>query len=267
MMATTQPTSLPFESPPESVTSLNEIALDEALDISDPLRHLRTDASDFARDDEDTVVVPSQPRSILGETIRLTFPVDSPLVSISLKVDASHGCGGIAWPAGEVLSNYIAFRGVEYLQGKNIVEVGSGTGLVGLVAGALGGTVWITDQAPLLGIMQQNVSLNNLQSCVSVRELNWGETPPSDIPLPELILAADCVYFEPAFPLLVQTLSEMAVNGSTEILFCYKKRRKADKRFFTMLKKKFSWEEVGDDPNREIYNREAISLLTLTKRP
>lgn len=139
MMATTQPTSLLFESPPESATTrLNEIALDEALDISDPLRHLRTDASDFARDDEDTVVVPSQPRSILGETIRLTFPVDSPLVSISLKVDASHGCGGIAWPAGEVLSNYIAFRGVEYLQGKNIVEVGSGTGLVGLVAGALG---------------------------------------------------------------------------------------------------------------------------------
>lgn len=47
----------------------------------------------------------------------------------------------------QVLSNYIAFRGVEYLQGKNVVEVGSGTGLVGLVAGALGGTVWITDQA------------------------------------------------------------------------------------------------------------------------
>lgn len=92
--------------------------------------------------------------------------------------------------------------------------------------------------------MQQNVTLNNLQSCVSVHELNWGETPPSDIPPPELILAADCVYFEPAFPLLVQTLSEMAVSGSTEILFCYKKRRKADKRFFTMLKKKFSWAEV-----------------------
>lgn len=115
--------------------------------------------------------------------------------------------------------------------------------------------------------MQQNVTLNGLQSCVSVRELNWGETLPSDIPPPELILAADCVCFEPAFPLLVQTLSEMAVGGSTEILFCYKKRRKADKRFFTMLKKKFSWEEVEDDPNREVYNREAISLLTLTKRP
>lgn len=101
-MAVTQPPPLLFDNLPEPVASLNEIALDEALDILDPLRHLRTDANGFARDDEDTVVVPSQPRSILGETIRLTFPAESPLVSISLKVDASHGCGGIAWPAGEV---------------------------------------------------------------------------------------------------------------------------------------------------------------------
>jgi hypothetical protein len=112
MMTITQPTSLPFDNPPDT-TSLNEIALDEALDALDPLRHLRTDsdASNFARDDEDTVaIIPLQPRSILGETIRLTFPVDFPRVSISLKVDASHGCGGIAWPAGEVGSYLLHAR-------------------------------------------------------------------------------------------------------------------------------------------------------------
>ena len=42
---------------------------------------------------------------------------------------------------------------------------------------------------------------------------------------PDLILAADCVYLEPAFPLLVQTLSELS-DSTTEILFSYKKRRK-----------------------------------------
>jgi predicted nicotinamide N-methyase len=47
----------------------------------------------------------------------------------------------------------------------------------------------------------------------------------TDIPRLDLILAADCVYFEPAFPLLVQTLSDLA-DTTTEILFCYKKRRK-----------------------------------------
>jgi hypothetical protein len=52
-----------------------------------------------------------------------------------------------------------------------------------------------------------------------------GSPLPLDIPRPNLILAADCVYFEPAFPLLVQTLSDLA-DTTTEILFCYKKRRK-----------------------------------------
>ena len=98
---------------------------------------------------------------------------------------------------------------------------------------------------PLLGIMKQNVSLNQLESCVNVAELNWsrllflhaskhladtffarGEPVPADIPKPDLILAADCVYFEPAFPLLVQTLAELVPDRSTEVLFCYKKRRK-----------------------------------------
>ena len=110
-----------------------------------------------------------------------------------------------------------------------------------------------------------------------------GEPIPAAISKPDLILAADCVYFEPAFPLLVQTLDELAMRDDPEILFCYKKRRKADKRFFTMLRKRFNWVEVNtctglpciigsllfevdDDPEKEEYNRNAISLLRLTRK-
>lgn len=42
----------------------------------------------------------------------------------------------------------------------------------------------------------------------------------------DLVLAADCVYFEPAFPLLVDTLVDLVAHDNPEILFCYKKRRK-----------------------------------------
>ena len=91
--------------------------------------------------------------------------------------------------------------------------------------------------------MRKNVEMNRLESCVAVAELNWcvlfssvigpqacslfrGTTdPPPDIPRPDVILAADCVYFEPAFPLLAKTLADLA-DKSTEVLFCYKKRRK-----------------------------------------
>jgi protein N-lysine methyltransferase METTL21A len=71
-----------------------------------------------------------------------------------------------------------------------------------------------------------------------------GEPLPPNMPNPELILAADCVYLENTFPLLVQTLSD-ASETSTEILFCYQKRRKADRRFFALLKKIFSWTEAS----------------------
>ncbi|ANB13525.1 hypothetical protein AWJ20_1821 [Sugiyamaella lignohabitans] len=46
------------------------------------------------------------------------------------------GCGGKLWPAGELLSRYMIRRGVDGY--KNIVELGSGTGLVGLVTLCLG---------------------------------------------------------------------------------------------------------------------------------
>ena len=88
-----------------------------------------------------------------------------------------------------MLSRYIARRG--RLEGQTVLELGSGTGLVGLVAGKLGAQVWITDQAcvshmlpaslvlpthitsPLLSIMQRNVEMNDLSSRVHVAELDW----------------------------------------------------------------------------------------------
>ncbi|KIK08489.1 hypothetical protein K443DRAFT_128426 [Laccaria amethystina LaAM-08-1] len=215
------------------------------------------------------VVLPHQSHSISNSILHLYFShpwqtLPHPL-SIDLVLDASPGCGGVAWPAGQILATYLIQKGTDFVSGRNTIELGSGTGLVGLLAGILGGNVWITDQSPLLPIMRRNVSMNNLCNTVKVAELRWGSPIPPEIPRPDLILAADCVYFEPTFPLLVQTLTDLA-DATTEILFCYKKRRKADKRFFALLKKTFTWEEVQDDSNRSVYNREAITLLRLSKK-
>ncbi|KAJ7047670.1 putative methyltransferase-domain-containing protein [Mycena alexandri] len=228
-------------------------------DDRDPLDH-------FMKQGSDVSIVPIQTPSVRhGEMLQLSFPgVDSDAITIDLMLDASPGCGGVAWPAGEVLAQYLVKRGPNSLHGKNVLELGSGTGLVGLVAGMLGGTVCLTDQAPLIKIMGENVQINKLSHLCAVWELNWGDPIPAAIPRPDIILAADCVYFEPAFPLLVQTLCDL-VDEDTEVLFCYKKRRKADKRFFTLLKKKFKWSDVPDDPARTTYSRESISLLRLTK--
>ena len=77
---------------------------------------------------------------------------------------------------------------------------------------------------------------------------------PGDLQLPDIVLAADCVYLEAAFPLLVSTLVALVPSPpdrAPEVLLSYKKRRKADKRFFAMLKTYFTWSFlVRDPPNR-----------------
>ncbi|QRV91471.1 phospholipase [Ceratobasidium sp. AG-Ba] len=125
-----------------------------------------------------------------------------------------------------------------------------------------------SNQEQLMEIMEANIELNHLEDRVRASVLDWGDELPSDLPdTVSLILAADCVYAEPAFPLLVSTLSDLSDKyGEPEILFCYKKRRKADKRFFGLLKKHFTWSEVDDDPDVNLYSREAITLLKLKRK-
>ncbi|KAH9017044.1 putative methyltransferase-domain-containing protein [Lactarius hengduanensis] len=226
-------------------------------------------------------LLPAQPPSLRDQIIQINIrlPLDTDesqrSITLPLAVDASPGCGGIAWPAGEVLACYIARRG-KALQGLTVLELGSGTGLVGLVAGYFGARltfVIIAGARPLIPIMERNIALSNLQSNVTAAELDWSKPLPKHLPRPDIVLAADCVYFEPAFPLLVATLVALvpppheSAPMAPEVLFCYKKRRKADKRFFAILKKQFTWSVVDDDPARETYDREAITLLRLFRRP
>lgn len=95
------------------------------------------------------------------------------------------------------------------------------------------------------------------------------------------------VKLEITFPWLIETMLLLSTKN-TEILLCYKKRRKADKRFFIQLKKHFIWEHVGgterveachrcadtnashaqvqDDPFKAQYEREGLSLFRVQKR-
>lgn len=84
---------------------------------------------------------------------------------------------------------------------------------------------------------------------------------------PNIILAADCVYFEPAFPLLLQTLEDLLdVCTEAVIYFCFKKRRRADMQFMKNARKKFLVEEM-EDADREKFSREGLFLYTFKRKP
>lgn len=81
-----------------------------------------------------------------------------------------------------------------------------------------------------------------------------------------MIIAAECVYFEPAFPLLMQTLKDLfEVNTEAVVYFCFKKRRRADMNFVKAAKKAFCVDEIFDE-DRPVFSRQALFLFTFRSR-
>lgn len=83
---------------------------------------------------------------------------------------------------------------------------------------------------------------------------------------PNVIIAAECVYFEPAFPLLLQTLKDLlALNEDAIVFFCFKRRRRADLQFIKMAKKTFLIEELYDE-DRPVFERQRLFLFSIRTR-
>lgn len=56
---------------------------------------------------------------------------------------------------------------------------------------------------------------------------------------------ADCVYLEALFEPLIDSLLQVMQKQSARAYLCYKKRRKADSRFFKLLRKQFDLKQLS----------------------
>ncbi|KAI1735494.1 putative methyltransferase-domain-containing protein [Xylaria scruposa] len=193
---------------------------------------------------------------------------------LRLREDLKNGCGGQLWPAGMTLARYMLRYHAKSLAGKRILELGAGGGLVGLAVargcdlGENHPPLYITDQMEMFSLMQHNIALNELEGKAEAMLLNWGEPLPAEVTAnpPDVILAADCVYFEPAFPLLQTTLSDLlALRPSAVIYFCFKKRRRADMQFLKQARRRFSVVEVEDD-ERPVWSRQGLFMFAITSK-
>ncbi|KAF6224136.1 hypothetical protein HO133_010710 [Letharia lupina] len=167
-------------------------------------------------------------------------------------------CGGKLWPAGIVLAEYLLRNKMDEIVGKKIIELGAGSGLVGLAlaiglksTGVRTTTIHLTDgHPPLLSLLQHNIDLNtpNLGNSTTVLPylLSWGHPISPTIPSPaDILLAADCSYLESNVPLLTATM-EALMGNDTVCYFCYKKRRRADKAMIRKLSKLFEVDEIKE---------------------
>ncbi|KAK4463464.1 putative methyltransferase-domain-containing protein [Cladorrhinum samala] len=190
---------------------------------------------------------------------------------LKLHEDLSAGCGGQLWPAGMLLAKHMLRYHRNELRSARVLELGAGGGIVGLTIAKgcrIDQPLYITDMKDMESLMRHNIDLNELNDRVEARILNWGEPLSEEIVefKPDIILAADCVYFEPAFPLLLQTLKDLlALTPTATVFFCFKKRRRADMQFIKAARKAFQMAEIEDE-DKPIYSRENLFLYALTKK-
>eukprot|EP01018_Ginkgo_biloba_P001197 Gb_18768 [translate_table: standard] len=143
-----------------------------------------------------------------------------------------------------------------------IIELGAGTGMVGIAAALLGAQVTITDLPHVLPNLEYNASANEetvrataLGGSVRVKALRWGE---GDDALKlgrnfDLVLASDVVYHEHLFDPLLVTLKWLLLGKDNEVgnpivLMAHLRRWKKDAHFFKKAKKLFEVRIVHKHP-------------------
>nr|XP_033801002.1 protein N-lysine methyltransferase METTL21A isoform X2 [Geotrypetes seraphini] len=154
-----------------------------------------------------------------------------------------------------VLCTYLEMGAVN-LQGRSVIELGAGTGLVGIVAALLGAHVTITDRQVALEFLESNIQANlptTLQHKVVVKELTWGHNLGNFSPDAfDLIVGSDIIYLEETFLDLLQTLEHLSLEQTLILLSC-RIRYARDWDFLKMLKARFTVVEVHYDPNTDVH--------------
>ena len=206
----------------------------------------------------------------------------------------------VVWDAGLVLA-YFLEKNQEALGFSNeekplhVVDVGAGTGVVGLVAASLGANVTLTDLPRIIPFLEEGIEANStlfcaknsksLDSFIRTIPLSWGSIKDvnelcmikdkNGVKIggpPDLIVVSDCVYFEASLAPLICTLRELARASShtVPIYLSYEVRdyslqkQKVKEDFFYLAKRYFSIQEIPSEKLHEEYCSDDIKVLKMT---
>ncbi|KAH7520040.1 hypothetical protein FEM48_Zijuj08G0101500 [Ziziphus jujuba var. spinosa] len=186
--------------------------------------------------------------------------------TVAIRQLPSHGLSFQIWPAATTLVTLLdqhrrqpsnsplsptlsALSDAPNRRPLNILELGSGTGLVGIVAAlTLGAKVTVTDLPHVIPNLQFNADANasvltTNGGVVHASPLRWGEA--DDVELVgrefDLIIASDVVYHDHLYVPLLQTLQDLILGGegNVEFVMAHLRRWKRESAFFKKAKKVF----------------------------
>lgn len=138
------------------------------------------------------------------------------------------------------------------LKGKRVLELGAGTGIVGLLASHYGADAYVTDLEALVPLLQYNVekNLSMIKGSVTARPLKWGNDCQEFMPQPDYLILANCIYYISSFEPLLETMLDLC-GPNTQILACYEVRTpeigNLINSWHTFIEKDFSVSYLSDD--------------------
>lgn len=169
------------------------------------------------------------------------------------------GIGGKLWDGALVLSRWLAgSEGRALVEEARCLELGAGTGLVGLAATRLGASqVVITDMNEVVPLITRNAKCNTPKALdvgrVVIAPLLWGESRdaegkdskgeeqenPCSGPF-DVVLMSDVVYDPAGYDPLLRTLrSVVEENPACVIIHAYRKRHPEERRFFDVFDEEY----------------------------
>jgi len=183
------------------------------------------------------------------------------------------GTGTTVWDASTVLIRYLQHSGTS-VEGKKLVDLGSGTGVTGFAAAALGAQVTVTDQAQILFLLRQNLAENEASGAVpagsvSVAEFSWGEDASHLAPPVDVVLACECIVprLYPIEP-LVAAIADLS-GPDTVTLVAYEHRERAfspQARFAELAAERgLEVENVAQAEMDPLYRADDIEIWRVTR--
>lgn len=143
------------------------------------------------------------------------------------------------WPSAIALSNFID-ENSDLVKSKNVIEIGCGLGLPGIVAGLNEANVVLTDY------LQEALDLaainwkRNINSAFPGRLSDWRVV--DDFPKADVIVASDVAYESRSFEPLRNTLKHLLKSDG--LLLLSEPNRKFASPFIDVLKKEFVVEKI-----------------------
>ena len=186
--------------------------------------------------------------------------------------------GVVVWDAALVLLKYLEKSANESkinLKDKTVVELGAGTGCVGLVACALGANVMLTDLPEVVPLIQTNIDNNKniLSGTVECFEWNWKAIDSCKHKFTnqiDMVLISDCIYYKDSLTDLVFAILHLC-SDDTVIYLSYEERTSQDKQelvdeFFSLTKDAFHIVNIPHKEQHPEYQSQDIQLIKMTRK-